>query len=187
MWRAFFLAIGIMLIILGVECTVVGRFQISQDANLPLAVEKMLAGEGWGGDLSSGNLANSEGNIGMMPSRYAANVAPPQPIQGYGGMPTVSSQYGPSRFSSGQFGNDQFSSFGSNSNKPSQTANSQFSLAGFGSRPASDSNTSLTLNRGGTSRLVQTKDWMPWSLIAAGTIIVLYTKSIGRNDFGSAG
>ena len=184
MWRALFLAIGVMLIILGIECTVVGRFRISQDANLPLAIEKMLAGEGWGSDSYRGNLADSDGNMGAMPSRYASNVAPPQPIQGYGGMPTVSSQYGPSRFSSGPFGNDQFSSFGANGTNPSP--NSQFSLTGFGSRPAPDANTELTQKRGGNFRLIETKDWMPWSLIAAGTIIVLYTKSIGRNEFGSA-
>ena len=28
------------------------------------------------------------------------------------------------------------------------------------------------------SRIVQTKDWMPWSLLAAGSIIVLYTYSL---------
>ena len=27
-------------------------------------------------------------------------------------------------------------------------------------------------------RVVQTKDWMPWSLLAAGTIVVLYSYSI---------
>lgn len=28
------------------------------------------------------------------------------------------------------------------------------------------------------NRVVQTKDWMPWSLLATGTIIVLYTYSL---------
>ena len=30
-------------------------------------------------------------------------------------------------------------------------------------------------------RVYQTRDWMPWSLLAAGTIIVLYTFSTGRH------
>jgi len=29
-------------------------------------------------------------------------------------------------------------------------------------------------------KVYQTRDWMPWSLLAAGTIIVLYTYSTGR-------
>lgn len=29
-----------------------------------------------------------------------------------------------------------------------------------------------------SSRVVQTKDWMPWSLLATGAIIVLYTYSL---------
>ncbi len=31
----------------------------------------------------------------------------------------------------------------------------------------------------GFKRIYQTKDWMPWSLLAAGTVIVLYTYSLG--------
>jgi hypothetical protein len=177
MWRALFLAIGIMLIIVGVECTVVGRFTISQEANLPPAIEKMLAGEGWAGSTFASPAPNNSGAAGLAAPHYASNVAPPQPIppnQGYGGMPTVSSQHGPSRFSGNQLGNDQFS-------------NSQFSLAGFGTRSAPAPVAVPVQNRSGMLRLVQTKDWMPWSLIAAGTIIVLYTKSVGRSDFGSGG
>ncbi len=30
----------------------------------------------------------------------------------------------------------------------------------------------------GPNRVVQTKDWMPWSLLATGAIIVLYTYSL---------
>lgn len=31
-------------------------------------------------------------------------------------------------------------------------------------------------------RVFQTKEWMPWSLLAAGSIIVLYTYSIGSRS-----
>ena len=31
------------------------------------------------------------------------------------------------------------------------------------------------------SRIVQTKDWMPWSLLAAGALIVLYTYSLPKS------
>ncbi len=33
-------------------------------------------------------------------------------------------------------------------------------------------------NNGPQYRLVQTKEWMPWSLLAAGTVIVIYTFSL---------
>jgi len=36
------------------------------------------------------------------------------------------------------------------------------------------------------SRIVQTRDWMPWSLLATGAIIVLYTYSLPRT-YGSEG
>ena len=33
----------------------------------------------------------------------------------------------------------------------------------------------------GFKKVYQTRDWMPWSLLAAGSIIVLYTFSTGRH------
>ena len=36
----------------------------------------------------------------------------------------------------------------------------------------------------GPRKSYQTKDWMPWSLLAAGSIIVLYTYSLPKVDGG---
>lgn len=48
-------------------------------------------------------------------------------------------------------------------------------------RPAGYSTYSgVTPQTFGPRRVYQTREWMPWSLLAAGTIIVLYTYSSGR-------
>ena len=162
MWRALFYAVGIVLIALGVECIIVGRFTISQAARLPEFIDRIFydngpGGYGWGNNQSVGS------------------VASPQSIQGYGGVPNLSSRYGPSRFGGSQFGNDQF--FGGGNQVGQATGNAPFSLAGFGTSPSNPMNQQ---NLTGPLKVVQTRDWMPWSLIAAGTVIVLYTNSLGR-------
>lgn len=48
--------------------------------------------------------------------------------------------------------------------------NSPFQQAGYQNFPGQVSQS--------PNRVVQTKDWMPWSLLATGTIIVLYTYSL---------
>ena len=162
MWRALFYAGGIVLIAVGIECIVVGRFTISQEARLPGFVDRILHENGTG-----------TANWGNVPT--AGGVAAPQPIQGYGGVPSLSSRFGPSRFGSSQFGNDQF--FGGANPVVQPTGSAPFSLAGFGSSPS----TGLAQqNWAKPLKVVQTQDWMPWSLIAAGTVIVLYTNSLGR-------
>ena len=147
MWRALFIAMGIMLISLGVECTVVGRFTISQEARLPRFIQEI-----W--ELERGQETDSEAR--ELPS--APSVA------GYGGMPNTVSRFGPSRFGANSYGNDQFS---------------QFNLTGY---PAAATSAPPARKKKTTLREVKTQDWMPWSLIAAGTIIVLYSKSITVRD-----
>ncbi len=170
MWCALFFAIGIVLIVLGIETLVVGRFAISNEGKVQQALAKLF-----GDEQNPGSLANSSGG-------FSSNVAPPQytNYNAYGG--TVGqSRYGQSSFSN--FGNDQFFNRNSNSNS-SPGPNSGFSLAGFGKsdRGAADRASRLT---NGTARIIRTREWMPWSLVAAGIIVVLYTNSLSRSDFGS--
>lgn len=176
MWRALFHAIGVMLIVVGLECTVVQQFKIASDAKLPKFVDKMLAQQG---------KATTKTEV----AQFSPEVAPPQPISGYGGWPQPVSQYGPSRISRTAMGNDQFfaQNHATSLNSSTSSGNTgQFSLAGFGARLQSPSPTKVS--KPAKVKQLSTKDWMPWSLIAAGTIIVLYTKSLGRFEFaGTSG
>lgn len=65
-------------------------------------------------------------------------------------------------------------------NNPYRTASySRFGNAGFNNRYAQPTSAAGTIKP-----VYQTRDWMPWSLLAGGTIIVLYTYSMGRNNEG---
>ncbi|MEZ6096786.1 MAG: hypothetical protein R3C03_21605 [Pirellulaceae bacterium] len=39
--------------------------------------------------------------------------------------------------------------------------------------------------QGAQRRVIQTKDWMPWSLLAAGAITMMYTSTISNRKRGS--
>jgi hypothetical protein len=170
MWRSFFFAIGVMLIILGFECLIADRFEISNSARIPNAVARIF---------DSGNSPQSEFN-------QFANSTNAQ--NGFGNSNFGGSQFGPSRFGS-QFDNNQSLTNanyygGASSASLRQPARRPFSLAGFGGRSQSSNQTSgqSLLVPGKNTRVVYTKDWMPWSLLAAGTLVVLYTNATtGRN------
>ena len=147
MWRAFFLAIGTMLIVLGAECLVVDQFSVSQEGKFAKVVNKVI-------DVIEGKTEKG--------SNDAA---------GFGSINdglTTQSPYGPSRFQ------DPFATGATSA----PAADRPFGLAGFRN---SDSNAAANGRK--KTRKVPTQDWMPWSLLAAGTIVVLYTKStsLGEN------
>ena len=170
MWRAFFFAVGTMLIILGLECLVTESFVV-QGARIPGFVAKILDGaskQGAGPLGSNQSLAQNATETGV-------------------------SQFGPSRF------NDSFSRQpagnyygGVPSSSQASNANSQFSLAGFGKQQSATApatqpwngigrqpySPSTTLQR----RVIRPKDWMPWSLLAAGSLVVLYTNTTARRS-----
>lgn len=147
MWRAFFFACGIMLIVLGFECIVVNRFWISHESGLTRVVKKVFGNEN-GPSATNLQAANLQGGV--------AGVA-----NGYG---QATSQFGPTRFHDSPFLNA--------SADRRQAVGSPFTLP--------NQNSGLALNLPGAERMkiVKTEDWMPWSLIAAGTIITLYTHSL---------
>lgn len=142
MWRAFFLAVGTMLIILGLQCLVVDQFTVSQEGKLAKLANKVV-------DI-----------IEAPPEKPAAGGDVNFPLADRGG---VQSPYGPSRFQ------DPFAP----SAGTAGGSNPTFGLAGF--RNGNDAAAGPKKVR--KTRKVPTRDWMPWSLLAAGTIVVLYTKS----------
>ncbi len=118
------------------------------------------------------------------------------------------SRFGPSRFADSQFSNTDLPSnagyYGgvpfSKRQSPERFANarsggpnSNFSLAGYGGNTGSGSRgqfggvdsvqrnrlAPVTLGQGG-SRLFRPSEWMPWGLLAIGTLVVLYTNSTKR-------
>lgn len=158
MWRSFFFAVGAMLIILGLECLVADRFEISNRTRIPKLVAQMFE-EG-----------KTQEGIG---SRLGS---------------TGDSRYGKSLFQSPFSNNQSLTSQdyygGVSSSNLRQPANRPFSLAGFGGK-GSENSSNLRLNPGKPTRVIYTKDWMPWSLLAAGTLVVLYTKSTTKGGFSS--
>ena len=62
--------------------------------------------------------------------------------------------------------------------KPQATANSNpgFQFASF---PSQSTQTNQVKSK---YRMVPSKEWMPWSLLAAGTVIVIYTFSLPRRS-----
>ena len=172
MWRAFFFAVGTMLIILGFECLVTERFVV-QGARIPGFVAKILDGaskQGAGPMGSNQVLAQNATGTGVSrfgPSRFNDNFSGSYQPAGnyYGGVPTSSQAFNAnSQFSLAGFGKQQ-----------SATAPATQPWYGVGRQPYSPS---TTLQR----RVIQPKDWMPWSLLAAGSLVVLYTNTTARRS-----
>lgn len=165
MWRAFFFAIGTMLIILGLECLVTEKF-IIHGARIPGVVAKFLDGAS---KRPGAGIQNSTGS-GFSP-------------------------YGPSRFEENFAGQSQPSGNFYGGTPSNASGDSQFSLAGFGKQesgigpgrqPAAGYGRQANQNSGRQQKKVlRPKDWMPWSLIAAGSLVVLYTNSTERRGHSS--
>ena len=150
MWRSFFMAVGIFMILLGLQSLMVDQFIMSNNRRIPKFITS-----------KDGIFANpsSPGQLtGNRPFEGFRNQVR-RPFQQLGNQ---QSAYGPSRYRSfGQSPNYGLASYG--------TANT---ASGQASTPIQ---VSPTLSR--PQRIIQTKDWMPWSLLAAGTLIVLYLHS----------
>lgn len=180
MWRSFFLAVGIGLMLLGVEALVFERVVVNESAKLP----KFLNG------LFEKDLSNSFAYTDYLPGQ--ANQTFPNPAMqnandsNFQRVPYSSeSRFGPSRFSgprSGNYGGGRIdlSRSGMNSNR-SQTAEAfPVAFSNGGNRVGTGRDLGIPGEISGP-RTIITKDWMPWSLLAAGAIIFLYTSSHGRS------
>lgn len=173
MWRSFFFAVGIGLMVLGAEALVFERIVINRSAKLP----KFLNGLYEKGISDSFALSDS---TQIQP--FSAQVQPPNKS----GFPfgsqssAAGSQFGPSRFSGPQYGNYgggrvDLSRSGLTTNR-NQTAGPTAYPVSFGS-PSAEAISGGTTGPRYVPRTIVTKDWMPWSLLAAGAIIFLYTSS----------
>jgi hypothetical protein len=163
MRRAFFFAVGIMMVITGLECLVTQQFVI-HGARVPNFVAAMLFE-----DSTNGSSNPSDENFPIAQSGYQA----PRSTTGNSG-------FGFSSF------NDPYQT---DSNRRRQNGNqrSDFSLAGFGQRrteiapmavPKVKQKSQTTLIRPDETGVFRPQDWLPWSLLAAGALIVFYTNSL---------
>lgn len=166
MWRSFFFAIGTMLIILGIQCIVVEKFSVSTDSSL-VKIGKRIVNSGKNALIDNGE--RSDLPTGQIPAEAVE-------MRGFGGRPSQNSLYGSSRIAEDRFGNNQFFNAIPASSNPNSNANSAFRLPGR-------INSSVVPPFGSPNGLpaklqvFQTEDWMPWSMIAAGAIVLLYTRS----------
>ena len=178
MWRALFYAIGSMTILLGIQSLAFEQVQMAPGKDA-LQIVKRLLRDGDGG--GSGALAPVRVDV---PNNLGNN----QPFR------TASdSSFGPSRFSNGGFGGTTFSAApyrdlttnnGLGIGSGQSTAVPRAQLASYQTRSAQVGGTTQVGGTGGPllspGRVIRSKDWMPWSLLAIGALIILYTRSVGR-------
>lgn len=171
MWRAFFYAVGYMTIFVGFQSLAFERVQLAPGKDGLQLIKQMLRDE------NSGSVAGSTQQLefpsGLQVARNASE-----------------SSFGPSRFSSGGFGGSAFSAspyrglpngsgLGIGSGQPVNVP--RVDLASYRSEVSRNQAVGGSKTLG---RVIQSEEWMPWSLLAIGAVIVLYTRSvaIGSRD-----
>lgn len=171
MWRSFFFAVGIISILIGLQCLAVEEFRVDRNSRIFAVAEKANRAldssprQNFGPPNELNNLRNQTTNLANQ-QRFS--------------LPSSESYYGgPSRFQNSSFPNYQ-SAYGGRSPiaQQSLTANQVSNTTGL-DRLGVDNNTGRT--RVKALRSYPVKDWMPWGFLAAGTIISLYTKSTGHS------
>ena len=172
MWRSFFFAVGIILILVGLQCLAVEQFRINKNNRLFAFANR--ANRALEATKSPDGLRNQ--NNFALQNGQAQNLANQQRFS----LPSSESYYGgPSRFQSSAY----------------PTTNSAYGGAGqLSQQSLSAKQVSNTLNYSDTGygnnqrpKLLKSypvTDWMPWGFLAAGTIISLYTNSTGHRHSG---
>ena len=198
MWRSFFLASGVFSILMGFQTLAVDQFNVVNFRRIP----KMVASKALGYINSPGNSQTVGSGLPQVStngySLPSGSYQPRQPLinqQPYS--PYGASAYGPSRYQGTQSGS--FNRFGSNQSSQYQQPQNPFQQ-----RPSTSGQTGLAgysqpiglapgayagapprqtgANNLAYPRIFKTQDWMPWSLMAVGTIIVLYTSRRRGDD-----
>ena len=178
MWRAFFYSVGYMTIFVGLQSLAFERVQLAPGKDVLQIVKRSLRED------LAGQGAQSAGREGLSPLSS-------DPLLARSSNPSGSA-FGPSRYSNGGFGGSAFSAapyrdltqnggLGTGSGQSSGVP--RVDLAGYQSQVRSTGLRQGTAAQGKikTGRVIQTKDWMPWSLLATGAVIVLYTRSFRRH------
>jgi len=197
MWRSFFYSIGIGLFVLGLQSLVVDHVTVPKDTKLQKLIKKILSDDkpkvaaaqaippaieiqpAYGNQSAYGN-ANSYGNQpNWNQQNQQAQYRPAN--QSFGGV-NNGSRFGPSRFAGPAYGTGyggpRVTSMPSNqSNFRGQYQNGpNAQLAGYrapdSARPAVKKQVAI--------QKVLVREWMPWSLLASGAIIFLYTHTLHR-------
>ncbi len=184
MWQSFFYALGVGLMVLGGEALVFERVTLNPDTKLPPFAQRLLAPDGTGPNFSqpSGDqyAFGGQQRLNGIPNAVAVNHAPPagvlpSSLNVGSGYPSQS-RFGPSRFAgpaNGGYGGGRIG-FGESAlsgnplggrNRTSAQLVSNSTAVGAG----------FAGGRNGLRKQIITKDWMPWSLIAVGAVIFLYT------------
>ena len=172
MWRSFFFAVGIVLVLIGLQSLAVEEFRV--DKNNRLFSFAKRANRAIEATASRDNLRRQNG-LGL-PNGQGSNFANQQQFS----LPSSESYYGgPSRFQTSSYqsaygGGPQLSQQSLSSNPISNNAN--FRQVGFETNSAS--------SRPKVLQSYPVTDWMPWGFLAAGTIISLYTNSTGTRNSG---
>lgn len=185
MWRSFFYAVGIGLFGLGVQGLVLDQVLVPKDTKLQKLIRKVVSDDG-----------PRLQNLGTASPQSAATGASTFPglNQQSGSLQSQNSRfanynsgsrYGPSRFSGpaygtgyggGRVGSSAVNGSNYGNNAQGRLGNTQ--LAGY---EANRNGQALSGQRavGGLQNLV-IREWMPWSLLASGAIIFLYTRTMDR-------
>lgn len=196
MWRSFFYAVGIGLFLLGGQALVTDHVVVPKNNRLQKLITKVFSdGDAATPAVANSNASGTNGAIndaagGLFQGRatnnagnaFAGNPAAQAGNYGY----DTGSRYGPSRFSGPAFGGyggarltpqqQQQQNFSPRSNAQTQ-AQAQAQLAAYRGNGAPARVKPRT-----PMQQFKIREWMPWSLLAAGSIIFLYTHSLrGRN------
>ena len=174
MWRSFFLAVGIFTIVVGLESMVVDQVVMTNVRRVPRIVSA-----------TARNLVNPSSPSGIQTKPLESG--PQTPYQ----MPTFKRPLasGPPTSGGNAYRGTQAATFNRGFDPTVRNRAAQQPATGFAGFQSAGNNlapppAAVPKNkpRVRRPRIIQVKDWMPWSLLAAGTIIVLYTQSHGRND-----
>ena len=170
MWRSLFYSFGIGLFILGLQALVLDYVTVPKNTRLQRVIQKVFSDTAGGpqAGVNGGNPQTVAGNFGSPNGRFGQQSSQANNFN-------TGSRFGPSRFAGPAYGtgygggrvqgqpNNGFQGF-----QP-QTVNAQ--LAGF---RTDGSSAGTTQNAPALQKLV-IREWMPWSLLASGVIIFLYT------------
>ena len=174
MWRSLFFAVGIYLMLLGAEALIFERVDINASAKLPKFMNGLFENSQQDSFLTAAAGQDPYLNV-PQPGNPASN-----PNNSIFRQTSSQSQFGPSRFSGPQLGNyggprADLSRSGLTAN-PSQNGSIAAYPASY-SNPAGANGPLAPQRPSFGPRVLVPKDWMPWSLLAAGAIITLYTSS----------
>ncbi len=194
MWRSFFYALSVSLMVLGGEALIFESAELNPQAKLPPFIQRIMDQDApqhgmtaawpgqdqyaFGGSSQSAVMPNATG-----PSSVQAPMA--FPVSSSGGNDLQRrSRFGPSRFvgsAAGGYGGGRIS-FQPDSRSGQRLAPTQLaSMSATGNHQSiGGPGDSLNFSRSSSRKVIVTKDWMPWSLIAVGGVIFLYTHSSRR-------